>query len=98
MKENKFQSSLIQELKVRFPGCIILKNDPNYIQGFPDLTILWNERWAVLECKASENSPKRPNQEYYVDLLNSMSFSDFIYPENRQEVLDDLERTFKRHA
>ena len=98
MRENKFQSNLIRELKVRFPGCIILKNDPNYIQGFPDLTILWNERWAVLECKASKDSPRRPNQEYYVDLLNSMSFSDFIYPENKQEVLDDLERTFKGNA
>lgn len=98
MRENKFQSRLIHELKVRFPGCIILKNDPNYIQGFPDLTILWHEKWAALECKASEDSPRRPNQEYYVNLLNSMSFSDFIYPENRQEVLDDLERSFKGNA
>lgn len=94
MLESKFQSSLIKELKDRFEGCIILKNDPNYIQGVPDLIILFDDRWAALECKKSRNSRHQPNQDYYVDLMNKMSFSAFIYPENRQEVLDDLEDFF----
>lgn len=98
MKESQFQSSIIHELKDRLPGCIILKNDPNYIQGFPDLLVLWFERWAALECKNSQSAARRPNQAYYVDLLDQMSFSAFIYPENRQEVLDDLERSFKGNA
>lgn len=95
MRENKFQKSVIDELEDRFPGCIILKNDPSYCQGIPDLIILWEDRWATLECKRSEDAPHQPNQDYYVEKMDEMSFSAFIYPENRQEVLDDLERTFR---
>lgn len=98
MKESEFQSNVIKEIRERFPGCIIMKNDPRYIQGVPDWIILWNERWATLEFKASEHSQIRPNQPYYVDLMDRMSFSSFIYPENRQEVLDALERSFKGYA
>lgn len=95
MRENKFQKSIIDELKERFPGCMILKNDSSYCQGIPDLIILWEDRWATLECKRSEDAPHQPNQDYYVERMDEMSFSSFIYPENRQEVLDDLERTFR---
>lgn len=95
MRECDFQASVIKELKDRFPGSIILKNDPTYKQGVPDLIILWGESWATLECKAYKNARHQPNQDYYVGLMDKMSFSSFIYPENRQEVLDDLERFFK---
>lgn len=95
MKENLFQHKLIKELKKRFPGCIILKNDPNYIQGIPDLSIFFKDKWAMLECKRSADAPRRPNQKYYVKLLNGMSFSRVIFPENREEVLDELESAFK---
>ena len=95
MKENEFQSELIKELRSRFPGCIILKNDPNYIQGFPDLTVLYNDSWAVLECKRKSSSRQRMNQKYYVDILDSMSFSKFINPENKEEVLNDLQQAFE---
>lgn len=98
MKESQFQSILKDELETIFPGCIILKNDPSCIQGFPDLLILWNNKWAALECKKSEVSPHRPNQDYYVNLLDEMSFASFIYPENMEEVLDDMERSFKRYS
>lgn len=91
MRENKFQSDLIKELKERFPGCIVLKNDPNYIQGIPDLTILYENKWATLECKKSAKEKKQPNQPYYVKKMNDMSFSSFIYPENKEEVLDGLQ-------
>lgn len=73
----------------------MLKNDPTYIQGFPDLTILWGDRWAVLECKRSKDEPFRPNQKYYIKYCNEMSFSRAIYPENKEEVLNDLQRSFK---
>lgn len=95
MLESKFQSDLIKELKDRLPECIVIKNDPSYIQGFPDLTIFYKESWATLECKKSKNAQHRPNQDYYIRLMNEMSFSSFIYPENKQEVLDDLEEFFK---
>ena len=48
-KENEFQASLIKEIKERFPGAIVLKNDPNYIQGMPVLTVLHSDGWAMLE-------------------------------------------------
>lgn len=94
-KENRFQPELIKDLKERFPGCIVLKNDPNYIQGIPDLTILYNNRWALLECKKSENEPHQPNQDYYVEQGNKMSFARFIFPENKMEVLDELQQAFE---
>ena len=95
MLENKFQAKLIKKLKEIFPGCIVMKSDSSYIQGIPDLLILFGSKWASLECKKSANASKRPNQEYYVNPMNEMSFSRFICPENMKEVLDDLYKTFK---
>lgn len=94
MKESEFQRRLIERLKEMFPGCIIQKNDERYIQGFPDLTIYYKDKWATLECKKSENASHRPNQDYYVKVLDSMSFSRFIFPENVEEVLHELQQTF----
>lgn len=95
MLESKFQSDLKKELKRMFPGCIITKMDSGDIPGIPDLLILYNDKWATLECKKSAEASKRPNQEYYVNKMNDMSFSRFIYPGNKEEVLDELQRTFK---
>lgn len=90
MLENKFQAKLIKELKEMFEGCLVMKLDSSYIQGIPDLLILYGNRWAVLECKKSARASRQPNQEYYVDILDEMSFARFISPENRDEVLDEL--------
>lgn len=95
MKENTFQAKLIKEIKERFPGCYVLKNDSSYIQGIPDLTILFRDMWATLECKKSRSEPRQPNQEYYVGDMNQKSFSRFIYPENKEDVLDELQHAFK---
>lgn len=94
MLESKFQADLIREIKEIFPGAIVLKNDPGYRQGFPDLLILYNDRWAVLECKRTATSRIQPNQEYYVNMTNNMSFGAFIYPENKEEVLHGLQCAF----
>lgn len=91
--ESGFQDKLRDELKTLFPGCMIFKMDQ--IQGIPDLLILYKNMWASLECKKSARARKRPNQEYYVGLMNEMSFSRFIYPENKEEVLNDLQKTFQ---
>jgi len=93
--EAKFQSDLIKELKVRLPGCIVLKNDPNYIQGIPDLTVLYKDKWATLEVKMHANSTHQPNQDYYVTTMQMMSFSAFIYPDNKEEVIDGLQQAFR---
>lgn len=92
--ERDFQPKLIKELKETFPGCFVMKNDPNYIQGVPDLTVLYKDKWAMLECKKSKSAKKRPNQDYYVNALNDMSFSRFVYPENKDSVMDDLKKFF----
>lgn len=92
MLESKFQANLIKEIKSMFPGCIVLKNDSSYMQGIPDLLILHKDKWASIEVKRSANASKRPNQEYYVGLMNEMSFSRFICPENKEEVLRDLQQ------
>lgn len=94
-RENKFQVKLIEEIESRFPGCIVMKNDANYIQGIPDLTVLYKDRWATLECKKSRNATHQPNQDDYVEQMNNMSFSAFIYPENKEEVLNELQATLR---
>lgn len=94
--ESKFQKELMDEIRSEYPGCVILKNDSGYIQGFPDWTILYKDKWAVLECKREANAKKQPNQEYYVDKLNGMSFSRIVYPENKDEVLNDISIHFKK--
>lgn len=95
MKENVFQAKLIKRLRLMFDGCIILKNDSSYLQGVPDLIILHNKKWAMLEVKASEDSIRQPNQEFYVDKLSSLSFAAFIHPSNVEEVLNDLQSALK---
>ena len=93
--ERDFQAKLIKDLKALFPECIVMKNDPDYIQGIPDLTILWKNKWATLEVKKSIKASHRPNQDYYVGLMNEMSYSNFICPENKEEVLNELCEAFK---
>lgn len=93
--EKDYQSKLIKEIKERFPGAIVIKNDPNYIQGFPDLSIFYGDKWAAIEVKRSFDEVHQPNQDYYVDLLNSMSYAAFIFPENKEAILDELEQTFR---
>lgn len=95
MKESKFQTQLIRKIKDRFPGCIVLKNDPNYIQGVPDILVLHQNKWAALECKQNSHSARRPNQEHYISKMDDMSYASFVYPENEEEVLDGLQLTFQ---
>lgn len=95
--ESQFQAKLIKRIKSEFGehNVIILKNDPNYIKGIPDLTILGRKRWAMLECKRAENSPHQPNQDFYISKAQRLSYGKFIYPENEDDILDDLHRIIK---
>jgi hypothetical protein len=95
MLENRFKTNLIKEIESIFPGCVVIHIDPNEIQGMPDLLILYKDKWAALEGKRCKNSPHQPNQDYYVDMLGEMSFASFIYPENKEEVLDELQQAFR---
>lgn len=93
--ESKFQADLILDIKDLFPGCMVLKNDEQYIQGIPDLLILYRRRWAALECKRSIDEPYRPNQEYYIEQMDKMSFAAMICPENKEAVLHDIQQAFQ---
>ena len=94
MNENLFQHFLIKEIKKRFDGALVIKTDPNYIQGLPDLLILFRDKWAALEVKKNIRARHQPNQDFYISKMNNMSFAAFIAPENYEEVLDDLQHTF----
>ena len=96
MRENSFQKDIIKEIKEMFPGCVVLKNDSEYIQGIPDLTILYKDKWVVLECKKSPKENHQPNQDYYVSKLRNMSYSAFIYPENKNDILVEVSKIFSK--
>lgn len=93
--EHKFQAALIKDLKKIFPGCVVLKTNPGHIQGIPDLLLLYEKHWAALECKRKRTATRRPNQSYYIEKLNKMSFARFIYPENKEEVLNEVQQAFR---
>jgi hypothetical protein len=95
MSETKYQRELVKKLQQMFPGCEILKNDANHRQGILDLAIFYEDRWAMLEVKASADAKQQPNQDYYVDRFNAMSYAAFIYPENEEEVLRELQQALR---
>lgn len=98
MRENSFQAKLKKEILLRFPGSMVIKTDPVSTQGLPDLLILYKDKWASLECKKSEKDYKhhqQPNQDYYVEKMNQMSFARFIYPENKEVILNELQQAFE---
>ena len=94
MRESKYQRDLVNKLRDLFPGCEILRNDPRQLQGVPDLSVFYKDRWAMLEVKAEEDADEQPNQRYYVERFNNMSFAAFIHPSNETEVLRDLQHAF----
>lgn len=93
MRESQFQAQLIKKLNKMLPGIIILKNDPNYIQGIPDLILLYKNHWAALEVKRGELASVRPNQAHYVRTMHAMSYAAFIYPENESEILSEVQQS-----
>lgn len=94
-KESDFQKDLRKEIEERFEGSIVTKLDSGDIQGIPDLLVLYKDKWAALECKKSNKASKRTNQDWYIEQMNKMSYASFIYPENKENVLNEMERSFK---
>jgi hypothetical protein len=95
MKESSFKQKLILEIEELFPECLILNNDANSLQGIPDLQILNGDKWAMLETKRTTSASRRANQEYYITLFNHMSYASFVYPENKEQVLDELQSALR---
>lgn len=93
--ESTFQAEVINDIEEMLPGCEILKNDSGYRQGIPDLIVLYRRRYALLEVKRKRSSRRQPNQEYYIEKFSKWSFAAFICPENKEDVLHDLQRTLR---
>lgn len=91
--ESKFKRELIRKLKEQYPGAVILKNDANDKIGIPDHLMLYGRHWIAFEAKASQHAAHRPNQDYWVNLLNSMSFASFVYPQNEGWFLHEVQRS-----
>jgi hypothetical protein len=89
-KYKKYLADFIQ--KSVLPGSYVLRLNSEYFQGIPDIIVLYNNRWAMLEAKRSVDAPHRPNQDYWVDIFDELSFAAFIYPENEEVVLRELQQ------
>lgn len=89
--ESRFQSSVKHELETKYPGCIVRKNPPGQENGFPDLVMYYGPIWAMFECKREKDARKRPNQKWWVERLDEMSFARLIFPENRERVMGELD-------
>lgn len=95
MLESKFKTKLINEIGNKLKkDYYIFHLDPNELQGAPDLLILYEGKWAALEGKQDSGSSKRPNQEYYVNDMNRLSYASFISKDNKEEVLNGLYEAF----
>lgn len=94
MREATFQQEIVRGLRAAFEGCLVIKNDPELQQGFPDLLVLHKNKWAALEVKVERDAPRQPNQDYYIDLLDGMSFGAFIFPENKDVIFKELNKHF----
>lgn len=94
-RESQFERDLIIELEGLFPGCVILKNNPNFFQGIPDRLILYRDRWAAFEVKDRPTAKHQQNQDYYVDLFNKMSFAAFVYPQNKEWFINELQKALR---
>lgn len=99
MLERDYQPTVIKRIYQMFnDDVVVLKNDSSYLQGVPDLIVLYRDRWALLEVKPKMPKSSRdyqPNQEYYIEKFDEWSFAAMICPENQEEVLYDLQRSFQ---
>lgn len=93
--ERDFQPRVIKEIERRLPGCYIYKVDTRFKQGSPDLLVLYKDRWALLEVKRSATASRQPNQDYYIEQLDNMSYAAFIHPQNEEDILNALQRTLQ---
>lgn len=91
MRENKFQRDAVQRIHREWDRPLVLKNDPNLIQGIMDLTVVLPNLVAFIEVKRSDSEPFQPNQEYYLARTEEMGhFTAVLHPGNEEEVFRAL--------
>ncbi len=93
MLENLFKKYVKKRIIDRFPNLDLDFITPTN-RSMPDMIIIAPIVWAALEFKRSEGASLRPNQDYHIMRLNEKGYATFVFPENVEEVLDELEILF----
>lgn len=93
MRESAFERRVVSDIKSWNDNVLVLKNNASMIQGIPDRTVYFADKFAMLEFKKSKDAKHQPNQDWYIDKINSNGgFARFIYPENEEKTLADLKK------
>ncbi|PEY46387.1 hypothetical protein CN359_31000, partial [Bacillus thuringiensis] len=72
--EKDYQASLLRRLRKAYRSRILAtKTDPGSVQGVPDLIVICDSKYALLEVKRSATASKRPNQDYYIEKFGQHS-------------------------
>lgn len=96
--EGKYKTDLTKRIYELFGRevCDVIILDSR--QGLPDrLVVFEGGFWAFLEAKVSPTAKRQPNQSYYVERFGRMCFAAFIYPENEEAVLHELQQEYQHH-
>lgn len=102
MLEKDLQNRLLNWIRLKFDSkkIFIMKITPipGIPQGCPDIIILYDGGFVAIEMKRSSKASFRPNQKYYLEMLNTFQNGESIvcYPENFNEV-KNLLKNILRH-
>lgn len=91
--EGNFKKSFCS--KLRKLGCTVFQNQGVGVpRGFPDTSVLLPEGLTIyIEFKASKRAKFQPLQkEWNKKLLDRQYFAFIAYPENEDEVMDEIKR------
>lgn len=97
--EGAYKTALAKRIIKRFGSdvCEVIALDSR--QGLPDrLVVFRGGFWAFLEAKITATAKRQPNQPYYIERFGRMCFAAFIYPENEEAVLNDLEAEYRKRC
>jgi hypothetical protein len=100
MRESEFQTKVNRGLRAQYPDAHILKTDgpASGVQGFPDWAIvLPNATTVFYDAKVSANAKRQPNQDWYMDDLNSKGYlAMFVCPDNVDEFYKKVASYYER--